>query len=1132
LRAVRGLGLLVIVLGLSGAAALLADYWLDLPAATRQVLFSGWLCGGAGLLLLGVVVPLCRRLDTVALAAVVEQKYPELAERLTSAVELAETSVEGHGSPVLIALLMDETEKQSTRLDFRPAVPLRRAGAAAALTAVVALLIVAPAFVWPQQYADLMKRFFRPWNVAAAVPYTPEVRPAVIPVELAVDSPRITVTPPEYARKVQDEETFHGLVALSALRHSEVRFDFSFTRPAVAAYLEWISPTSAEIARHSLTLSEDRQAASFVMPATAEGAYRVVLEAEYDIRTVLQGGTIHVRPDRPPAVVKFTGKEDLRAVLPYERIPLEIEAADDIAVAGIELEYRVNDGEVVRQPIALQGGDTPSAAARYVLELGGKVKPDDQVSYRFRVRDNLPKEYKGPHVIVYPADRWLTLRVVRHGDPLKQKEILAQRDEINRQLESIKESLLREKRGVDKVRQETREQASLPPEEAEHVQQLQQDNRGSQKALRDMAGAVEATPALQSIAELARAVADREMHESQKALELAPRQPSPPERSSAFAKADEQLASAVKKLDELKKTNDKLAQERLDQAKLEMLADREIQLAEQVAELAAKHPVLDPTAKPLAEKVQREQAEVAAELERMAQQSEPLKQALEQGRAEESRQLAERARELAQAQRDLAKAEAETERQRHSDRLAELARKQQELAEKEVELARETRQAAEAAKTSPLKAEETQQAADALKQGDAQGAVKHQDQAARDLDRLVRDFERAAKGSADLKEAARQLARQQRELRDTVQRASQAARAERPVVPDNPVGELARKQAEIAKQAAELVRNVGQEQGEKSSLAQQSRQAQQAARQTARQIQAGALSQAHAAGRQTAEQMRQLATQLARTPRGNDPKTPDTLQLARQLGRQQEEINRRLQSLASDARAQLGQQQARQRDLQQDTSKLAQQLGRMAREARTSGPVQSALQRAAGASQQAQDAMRQAQSQAQQGQPEAERQSQERAAQLLTQAARDADQAGRRPQQASSKSGEAVVQARQQMIRAGGQLNQGQPAQARSSMKQAAQSLAHAAREMSANPKQSGKPGQSGQPSGLGRAPGGLPDLSEFGLDKAAYADKSWGELPGELRTKITQAMKSRYGEDYARTIKYYFEQIADTKKK
>ena len=44
------------------------------------------------------------------------------------------------------------------------------------------------------------------------------------------------------------------------------------------------------------------------------------------------------------------------------------------------------------------------------------------------------------------------------------------------------------------------------------------------------------------------------------------------------------------------------------------------------------------------------------------------------------------------------------------------------------------------------------------------------------------------------------------------------------------------------------------------------------------------------------------------------------------------------------------------------------------------------------------------------------------------------------------------------------------------------------------------------------------------------YEGKAWGELPGELRTKIVQQMKVKYGDDYARMIKLYFEQAADTR--
>jgi hypothetical protein len=918
LRIVSGFALLVVVLGFLAAAAVLADCWLDLSASTRQILVWTWLAVALAWLVRGAIVPLCRRIEAAALAAVIEEKYPDLGERLSSAVELAGASAEGHGSPLLIALLLEETAARSEPLDFCSAVSARRAAVRSALAAVTLLLIAAPVLLWPQQYAKWAQRFFRPWDIALAeAPADIAVTQpgeAITPVELAADSPTITITPPAYARSVKKEETFRGLVDLAALQYSEIRFDCRFTRPAVAAYLEWSEASGgrkppvatkqgAYAPRSLLTLNPGRQAASLTISAIVESKYRLILEAERDTRTELPGGTIHVQLDQPPSVRRFTGKTETRSVLPYERIPFEIEAVDDIGVAGIDMEYRVNDGEIVRQPLELQGGNTPSAAARHVLELAGKVQQDDSFSYRFRVSDNLPKEYKGPHVLYYPPDRWLTLQIARRGDTLLQQEILAERDEINRRLHALREALQREIRGVEQAKRQTHDQKSLPPEQLESIKQLQQENQANQNVLQETAQLAEAAPALQPVAELARDMADQEMHKSQQALEQAPRQASPAERSSQLKTANEQLGSAVKRLEELQKTNERLAQDRLHQAKLEMLAQREKQLAEQAARLAAKHPVIDPKAREWTEKLQREQAETTGELERLAQESEPLKQSLQQARQEEAQKLAQRARELAKAQRDLTRAQAE-----------------------------------------------------------------------------------------------------------------------------------------------------------------------------------------------------------------NKPKHA------------------------------AAQQQEQQRHLQEETGELHRQFQRLTQETREPRPMQSALQRATGHTQQAQEAMQQARSQGQRGEATAEKQSQERAAQQLDQAAQAAAEAARvraergnegKPKSGSLQAGEALAQAGRQMTDAQGQLNRGQAAQAQAAMQQAARALAQSAQHLAAPPAQAAQqPGMPGQQTGLGRQAGGLPDLSAYGLDKAAYAGKSWGDLPGELRTKIVQDMKARYGDDYARMIKSYFEQIADTKKK
>jgi outer membrane PBP1 activator LpoA protein len=111
------------------------------------------------------------------------------------------------------------------------------------------------------------------------------------------------------------------------------------------------------------------------------------------------------------------------------------------------------------------------------------------------------------------------------------------------------------------------------------------------------------------------------------------------------------------------------------------------------------------------------------------------------------------------------------------------------------------------------------------------------------------------------------------------------------------------------------------------------------------------------------------------------------------------------------------------------------------------------------------------------------------------------------------------------------QLAQGQPHGAQQSMHQAAQQLAQAAQQL-AQQQQRGQPMQNTDPGVRGASGDGAVDPSLLGPDNQKYAGKRWGELPGELRTKIIQDMKAKYGDDYARVIKLYFEQIADTKKK
>jgi hypothetical protein len=1360
-------------MSLAGGLAMLADNGFDLPAQVREVMLGFWFGLGAVLVLFGVIIPLGRRLDPQALAAAVEAEFPDLKEQLTSSVELAEVTDIHHGSLALVALLIDETEARTRRLNFRRAFPAGRSSRWSVLAGAALLLVLSPALLWPGRYSELGQRFLLPWWEAnGAVLYSFTVAPgdafaakgrpmtvsvwlvpekegvvlpqtctlvrtdeegntsrqsmngdssgfslkwpslagsfqyhveadkaisdsyqitAVEPVQIATkadfmwesDSPAITVTPPAYAQATIPRQRVHEITDLSALQHSRVSFYLRFTRPAVSASIQTSKPgpqgaglsqeQNAKSKSLQLHLSADRREGRIELPALSETTYQIVLEAEHGIRTELEPRKLNVTVDRPPQFTKVTGAEDVKALNPYDHLPLEITLTDDVGVDKAEVEYRINQGASLYEPILLKGKGRQSAAGEHAFLLAGKVKDGDEISYRIKAADNrrVPEAGLGPQVIYYPPEtapgqpRWQIIKINRQALPRGQQDIIAQRDLVNKRLEAIKNDLLKEQRGVYKVRMESRNQPALNPDQTRAVQQLRQENRGNEKALRELAHEAAEAPALQAIAERAQQVADHELQHSSQDLQQAEKEANSEQRDKQLQNTDQDLASALRKLEEMRRENDGLAQARLDQMKLENLAGRQEQLAQQAEEQAAQNLVKDPKSRDMDRQLQRGEDEVAKELQHQIDKSDILKKALESSRADEIQQLAKRARELAKAEKELKQAAQETNQKLNKERLADLAKKQQELAEKIGQFSEQTRQSAQAAVTNPSKPDQATKAAEVLKQGDAEEAIRHQSQAARDLDKLAADFNKAKEQARNPREAAyqilhlqddlrarfaaakkkspkpsdgqvkdlerdqnniknaldkftipannsqaenerrngaertgqaaealrkddlpeatlrmaqarqaldrmakqlpdqkpgqspdqkaplpdstpglpsrqevdqaQQLAKQQRDLREAVKKLVNSPVPANRSPKENPIAELAKQQQELAKQAAVLAQEVAQDQGQKTPPATQAQQAAQSAQRTSDQIEAGALTRARQTGQQTAQQLRQLGHELTQTP-DQPQKTKDQAKQAQQLAQNQDELNRRMAPLSDRAKAQQMQQQTRQEDLSRQTGELKRALGQLALETRQVPQTMQAFM----SSQQARAAMEQAQALGQQGNQIDAQQSRQQAADALEHAAQQAEQAAQQlaarqdpsapNAQANKQTGQVLEQAQGQIKQAQGQLTKGQTQNAQAAMHQAAQSLQQAAQRV-AQQTQPGQPNPNTS-TGKGIAALGTPDLSIFGKDMQKYAGKSWGELPGELRNKILQDVTSKYGDDYARIIKLYFEQIADTKEK
>ncbi|HTK78048.1 MAG TPA: hypothetical protein VL371_22470 [Gemmataceae bacterium] len=649
------------------------------------------------------------------------------------------------------------------------------------------------------------------YYVEAGVNYTDtHAIQAVEPVELADGSPAITATPPSYARPALEPQTARGLGDLAVLQHTSIGIDCQFTRPATGAVLLWKpaqngEPTLPE--RQPLQVAADGLSGRVELPARAAGKIRLILEAEHGIRTELPTQDLIVTPDRPPTIQRLAGfAQEPRTVLASDTVPLDVTIADDLGVASAELEYRINDGVVQHEQIPLAGQGTKTASGQLGLKLAGRVRDGDTVQYRLRAADtrNIPELNLGPNVVVFPPnERWCELRVSAQAAPVREQEVDAQRDDIEKRLKELIARLDRAIRSTYSLRQDVDRGATAKAEQDQKLAELAEEQTTTSKQLADLAAETDMSAGLQPLADRIRSVARQEMRSADEAMQRAGAT-AEKRRVEALRQTDDSLTKAREKLEGLLEENRKLADARRDQAKVQDLADQERQLSERIGEA--------PTAEEKA-KLEAEQQRLNDELKRLAEQSDVVRDALKAAQAEQARRLAEKAKELAQAERDLDKAITDAEKAKNAERFVDLARQQQELADRAKQLADRTRQATKAAKAEPLRPESSAKAADDLKAGDGDAAKRDQDDSAQRLDKLAKDLEKAIELGRDPREAALQLSRlqeanrqrlrEQPDDRESLLREQEAIRqaAEKLPLGEQPSNTAKREQRDAAEQA-------------------------------------------------------------------------------------------------------------------------------------------------------------------------------------------------------------------------------------------------------------------------------------------------------------------------------------------
>src|SRR5687768_15389935 len=148
-RTLRAVARAAFLLPVAALVAILADAYLGLPEWARLGLLAAWV-----VLLLrevrNLVRPRTPPVDLEAVPSAVEEEFPRLAERLTTAVELAEHSDESNGSPALMEEVIADADSRARKLDLAAAFPTSGAVASCLTAAVLLGLLLIPALTAPR----------------------------------------------------------------------------------------------------------------------------------------------------------------------------------------------------------------------------------------------------------------------------------------------------------------------------------------------------------------------------------------------------------------------------------------------------------------------------------------------------------------------------------------------------------------------------------------------------------------------------------------------------------------------------------------------------------------------------------------------------------------------------------------------------------------------------------------------------------------------------------------------------------------------------------------------------------------------------------------------------------------------
>jgi len=444
-RVVRSALLMAAGLSLIVAAAVLITR-IGPPAWPLR---AGLLVGAGAIIatgLAGAVLPLLRQPSLGAAAAHVERAFPELDDRLLSAVELAAARQPDIYSGALVRALMRDARAAVEPLAIHAAVDLAGVRCAAHSFAVSGCLCAVLVALFPQS----LQAFFAAPSRSASVPPAPPAwvsprRPTVeAPAAPRIADVAIKLTPPSYSglptRIISDMPR-----SLAALVGTQVTVS---GRLSGSARLE-VAGESASVKSIPMAAgAKDASEARFTL--LRDVTCRLLVEGEGPPAMSLH---IQALADAPPVVRIDEPGKDMSLEEPAP-IPLVVSAADDFGLGHVALQYRVNDASDWHSRELASPGTTTVRLERTLDLSPMHLVPGDAVAYRAVATDN--DAVSGPKRAVSRTYvmRLAHLPMAKAGAQLAEAEQAQAKtlDELRDEVQQLGEELDRLTRDLEKPR--------------------------------------------------------------------------------------------------------------------------------------------------------------------------------------------------------------------------------------------------------------------------------------------------------------------------------------------------------------------------------------------------------------------------------------------------------------------------------------------------------------------------------------------------------------------------------------------------------------------------------------------------------------------------------------------------------